>query len=582
MRLRLMSGSAFLVLFVPAFWAMELGVVADPASPVAVGNVVRWYPYVESSDGPVWYRFRVRVPGESQFRMARDFSPNYIWDWIPIQGEGAYEVEVTARLSETGETSTTVHSYNVVSRISGDTPAISRTPNELVHLYSAPPCQTGSRMTVTFTSPTGERRSTAPMDCVASRSMNSYLAGLRPETEYKVQHTIHAPDGSTTLGPELQLTTGALPFNPPPTRPLTGSCNTPGVLLQNRLFDYSIATDMCGNVIWYIAETLQYLTRPLAGGQFLALIENHETDDTGQLMRVIDLAGNTILETNAARINEQLDSLGRSRITSFHHEARRLPNGKFLVLAGNEKILTDIQGEGDVPVIGDMILLLNADLEVEWVWDGFDHLDNSRKAILDEKCIPRQGGCPVMRLATLANDWLHGNSLAVTPDGGILYSARHQDWIIKIDFANGTGSGAVLWRLGKGGDFQILSDDPDPWFSHQHDASIVNGDGVLLFDNGNTRYASNASIHSRGQILTIDESARTARLTFNADLGGYALALGSAQQLPNGNYHFNAGWLPNMLSQALEYDSSGALLSQLEVPTAQYRSFRMIDIYTPE
>ena len=339
---------------------------------------------------------------------------------------------------------------------------------------------------------------------------------------------------------------------------------------------------MCGNVIWYIAETLQYLTRPLAGGQFLALIENHETDDTGQLMRVIDLAGNTILETNAARINEQLDALGRSRITSFHHEARRLPNGKFLVLAGNEKILTDVQGQGDVPVIGDMILLLNADLEVEWVWDGFDHLDNSRKAILDEKCTPRQGGCPVMRLATLANDWLHGNSLAVTPDGGILYSARHQDWIIKIDFANGTGSGAVLWRLGKGGDFQILSDDPDPWFSHQHDASIVNGDGVLLFDNGNTRYASNTSIHSRGQILTIDESTRTARLTFNADLGGYALALGSAQQLPNGNYHFNAGWLPNMLSQALEYDSSGALLSQLEVPTAQYRSFRMIDLYTPE
>ena len=52
----------------------------------------------------------------------------------------------------------------------------------------------------------------------------------------------------------------------------------------------------------------------------------------------------------------------------------------------------------------------------------------------------------------------------MTADGNLLYSARHQDWLIKIDYANGAGSGRVIWRLGKDGDFTMRSDDPSPWF----------------------------------------------------------------------------------------------------------------------
>ena len=55
--------------------------------------------------------------------------------------------------------------------------------------------------------------------------------------------------------------------------------------------------------------------------------------------------------------------------------------------------------------------------------------------------------------------------------------------MIKIDYQNGQGNGAVLWELGKDGDFTclgILS-----WFSHQHDARWLGR--MLLYDNGNTR-----------------------------------------------------------------------------------------------
>lgn len=565
-------------------WTMDVGLTADPPT-TSVGGAVRWYPFVQESDGgEISYRFRVRAPGDSQFRMARDYRAELIWLWTPTQGEGQYEIELSARNRDTGEETTTIYSYDVAPRATGKTPVLTRTENALVALYSAPACEAGSRMRVAFTSSSGEVHSTPSLDCNGSRTMNVYLAGMRASTEYAVRHMIEDGQGAVSYGPELKMTTDALSFTPPlsaPLRPADTSSQF-GVLLQNRLFDYSVATDLDGNVIWYIPENLQYLTRPLPGGYFVALIEDHEAGDSGQLFRVIDLAGQTVLETNARRVNDQLAELGQNRITSFHHEARRLPDGKFLVLAATERFITDVQGPGDVPVIGDMILLLSADLQVEWVWDAFDHLDVSRRAVLNETCVPRQGGCPVMRIASVANDWLHGNSLAVTPDGGILYSARHQDWVIKIDFANGTGSGDVIWRLGKDGDFQVASDDPDPWFSHQHDASAVENGGVLLFDNGNTRYESDSSIHSRGQVFEIDETSRVARLVFNADLGSYSLALGSAQYMAPGRYHFNSGWMPNMISQALEYDESGELVNQLEVQTPQYRSFRMRDLYTPE
>src|SRR5262249_23542339 len=156
------------------------------------------------------------------------------------------------------------------------------------------------------------------------------------------------------------------------------------------------------------------------------------------------------------------------------------PDGRILALAASERILTDVQGPGDVDVLGDTIVVLDANLQLLWAWDTFDHLDTHRVALQGETCVQAANGCDTFYLAPTANDWTHGNSLQLTPDGNILYSSRHQDWVIKIDYRNGEGNGDILWRLGKDGDFQMLSDDPSPWFSHQHDASIGEDGTVLL------------------------------------------------------------------------------------------------------
>jgi arylsulfate sulfotransferase len=292
-------------------------------------------------------------------------------------------------------------------------------------------------------------------------------------------------------------------------------------------------------------------------------------------------------------VNQQLASMGVHPVGGFHHEARKLPNGNYLVLADSERILTDVQGAGPVDVIGDTILVLSPDLQVLWAWDSFDHLDPHRAAVLGETCTYPAGlGCAPFYSAKTANDWLHGNSLQLTPDGNILYSTRHQDWVVKIDYGS-TGSGNILWRLGADGDFRIEYNDPRvgrydpyPWFSHQHDPNFESDNITLtLYDDGNTRIMkSEPSGHSRGQALRIDEKKRVASLILDADLGVYCNAVGSAQLLPNGHYHFDNGFLTlpgsNFAAQSLEVNPEGQTVFGVQVGVLEYRSFRMPDLYT--
>jgi hypothetical protein len=353
-----------------------------------------------------------------------------------------------------------------------------------------------------------------------------------------------------------------------------------GLLLLCALPPYpQIVTDLSGNMVWYLPAAVSFITRPVAGGRFLALFQP-QGDKSTQRFLEFDLMGMIVKDTNAARVNEQLVAMGKNQISSFHHEVRLLPDGKFLVLASQEQILTDVQGDGPVDVLGDMILVLDQDLQVKWAWDAFDWLDTHRMAVLKETCA--LGGCPPLYLAKAANDWTHGNAVSLAPDGSILYSARHQDWLIKINYDNGNGDGSVLWRLGKDGDFYMDSHLAAPWFSHQHDAHFLANDPmhIQLFDNGNTRHVSDATANSRGQVLELDEANFISNLKLNADLGAYSFALGSAQQLQNGGFHFTAGWLPDASSRHIETDSSGSIVRTMNFTENVYRSFRLSDIYS--
>jgi arylsulfate sulfotransferase len=557
------------------------GVALNPSvpAPVPVGTVVTWTATVDGAGSDNWsYRFRSRVVG-SDFHMVRDFSPSASLDWTASDREGLYDIEVTARDNSTGDTFVQSSLYQISPVTTGD-PSISPTSNPLVFLYSTGPCAAGSRMGVQFQSPDGVTQSTNWKTCVPGASMNFYIAGLRTNSQYSVQQVIDTGSQFVT-GPSLTLTSGDAP-NPIGSFQILQAPVAPvldGVLLQSSLSGQFAATDLNGNLLWYYAGNVRWLTRPEPGGHFLTILVDGSTDTTKQILREIDLAGNTTLETNASRINEQLSAMGKNTIIAFSHEAVRMRDRNIMVLANTERILTDVQGPGDVDVVGDMILVLDQNLQVVWAWDAFDHLDPTRQATLGETC--DVSGCSI-HLAPIANDWLHGNALQETAEGNILYSIRHQDWVVKIDYENGNGTGNILWKLGADGDFQIRSTDPNPWFSHQHQSNfLLDGTTMLVYDDGNVRHSQDSSVHSRGQVLQIDEQNRLASLIVNADMGTYSQACGSAQSLANGDYHFGGAFNLDGTSTSIEVNPSGNLVYAVQASGAEYRSFRMKDLYTP-
>jgi hypothetical protein len=215
-------------------------------------------------------------------------------------------------------------------------------------------------------------------------------------------------------------------------------------------------------------------------------------------------------------------------------------------------------------------------------------MDLNRASLTNGKCQegPGRGGCTPIFLAPEANEWLHSNSLNYIPaTGDFLMSMPEQNWVAKIDWKNGKGSGKVLWRLGEGGDFKAISNDPDPWFSFQHDAGFepVGSNLLTVLDDGHERFKKDPKAHNRGQVWKLDEENKTATLMHNADLGVYAVAVGSAQTLKNGNYSFEAGFInpDSIYSRAIETSPEGKVVyaQQLE-GQIEYRSFRVADMYS--
>ena len=587
---------------------MALTISPSTEAPQFVGTPITWTASATGSGaGEVEYQFTDR----SHARLLRGFHQSNRMVWTVSEAEGDYELEVTARNKATQETATANARFHIISNVGGGLPVIRATSHPLVALYSAPACNVGSSMYVTFSAAGGNSSNTNAASCLGSTSMNFYIGGMLPSTTYSMNYVISTPLGdgsySQVSGPVQPFTTGpidpSLPFpnlNRIRTPDFRGSL-TQGVLLLDYLspptgpYYFPTALDSSDRTIWYYpelgvaAQDSTYFIRPIPNSQgHMLLIANDplSTPSSGQILREIDLAGNTVSETYASQISEQLTAQGKVGITGFNHDAIRLPNGHTLVLCSQENFYPPgTQGsQNAVDILGDAIVELDQNWNLVWSWSAYDHLNINRPAVLGETCYG-QPGCPTLVLATTANDWLHANSLNYLPDSGnILLSIRHQDWVIQIDYANGAGSGKVLWKLGVGGDFSIESSDPYPWFSHQHDAQLDTSSGLFwAFDNGNTRVTQAGGVgNSRGYVLQLDETNMAATPVLLADLGVYSIAVGSAQQLDNGNFHFHAGMVPAPSPHAftMEVLPDGSQDSILEEFVQVYRSYRMSSMYS--
>jgi hypothetical protein len=560
---------------------------------VLVGERVTWTATAIDVGATPVYQFSA-APHGGAFNVLRDFSPGNSFAWTPMK-EGRYDIQVTVKDGyQATETTTAVVIDEVVSRLTGAEAVVTPTLNPLVALYSVPP-SSASTVSVQFavagTDPAWRNTDMRPV--TPGASTNFFVAGMLPNTTYQMRHVFSDGTGSA---PAL-FTTGSLPATLSiPAFTVTQPPGPGADLEQDMLFHLRVrgnpgllATDLMGHVTWYYdlsqsGFSLAKAGQSLVPGGTLLLngVDQYTPVPTApNVLREIDLAGNPVRETNVAALNAQLAAMGHEMIHAFHHDIQRLADGTTIALGLTERTI-DINGTS-TNYVGEMVMALDRNFQVTWAWDAFDHLDVNRGPVLGEITQP---GSPEPTAAVPllpAVDWLHVNAVALSPaDGNLILSVRHQDWVVKIDYRHGTGDGHVVWRLGAGGDFTLNSADPNAWFSHQHNAHYVDDNTLILFDNGNTRRATDPNANARGQVWTLDEQTMTATPVLNTDLGGYSFRLGSAQRLSNGNYSFMSGSLgpvPNDIAQSIEVLPDGTPSYVLQFANPEYRSFRLRTLY---
>jgi arylsulfate sulfotransferase len=425
--------------------------------------------------------------------------------------------------------------------------SVTPTAQPLVAQYSITHYQAGFTAWVEFGTDTNYGRQTSVVtDTVGgsgSVQMNILVAGMLPNTAYHMRAHVEW-NGSSWIDEDHIFTTGALPSSPPLPK-ITVSTSTssstqgpnpvsPGVELlslvpnpSNPTAFQAVATDLQGNVIWYCPQSA-IAPKLLPNGHFLFQLGND--------LQEVDLACNVIRDVNIGRVNQSLQAQGYTMppLVLFHHDAIVLPNGHWITIAQIKKDYSNLTSyPGTTTVIGDALVDIDPNGNVGWAWSSFDHLDVNRNLM----------AWP---------DWTHSNAVVYTPDGNLLLSMRHQSWILKIDYRNGSGGGDILWKLGYDGSFNIQSGDPSQWFYGQHYPYIVDVNGSVMtlavYDDGNLRLdstltpcgssATAPACYTRAAIFEVDESTNSATLLWDYLPGYFSVWGGSITTLPNNDVEF--------------------------------------------
>ena len=386
-------------------------------------------------------------------------------------------------------------------------------------------------------------------------AVSIFVAGMKLNTLYHMRAVLKFSDGSEFDDSDHTFQTGDLPVaNLPSISTSTTSGATPqsgvelldlvGGVAQRQI---SVA-DLAGNIIWQYDTGLAQavIANPiklLPNGHFLMNIGLGAPDGVGSILQEIDLAGQVIWKMSFNDLNKALASATCAgcniTIVGTHHDFVALPNGHIVVIAAQNQVETGLVGFPDpVTVTGDVLIDLDENHTPVWAWSSFDHLDLNRHPM----AFP---------------DWTHTNAIVYSPgDKALLISVRHQDWVLKIDYNDGQGTGNIIWKLGYQGDFTLLNGtEPQDWFYAQHDINFVSPTTkdvfqLLLFDNGNQRVLDSsgticgtpttAPCTSRVPILQIDETAKTATIDWVDDLApSFSVFGGSARLLDNGDVEFD-------------------------------------------
>lgn len=488
---------------------------------------------------------------------------------------------------------------------------VTATNNPQVANYAADLPEPG-QVTVEFGDSSSYGFPTSSQACPASAvACNTLVAGMRAATLYHMRCRISFDDGASYIDSDHTFTTGQAPETAK-VQATAGANGTPqpGIEIFDTLRPHqaaqAFATDLSGNVIWTYSDNgpVSDLVQPiklLPNGHFLVQVAYASsipvtpgaTIPQGILdeVREVDLAGNTIRSVTAAQIAMALQQQGyQLQVGSLHHDVLSLPNGHMVLLLSITKSFTGLPGyPGTENVLGDLLVDVDQNFKPDWVWNSFDHLD-------------------VNRHPYLFPDWTHSNALLYSADDhNLLLSIRHQNWIVKIAFDDGAGAGNILWRLGQGGDFQLVGGtDPTDWFYAEHGPNYFSANtsgvfGLGVMDNGDDRLLPDGQVncptdgpadcYSTAEVFQVNESSMKATLLDRYEAPadptkgtgtGYSFFGGNVDTLPNGDMEVNFCAAPggSLVQELAGAYGSQTVVWQAVTPGAnQFRAERLGSLY---
>ena len=370
------------------------------------------------------------------------------------------------------------------------------------------------------------------------------MAGMKGNTLYHMRGVVQFADGTQYMDLDRTFTTQSLLATQ---LPAVTATTTPGMTPQSGVelldvVDGDVAhapvavTDLDGNILWSYnpgsAITQTLLANPiklLPNGNFLINFSGVPVDGTNSVLQEVDLTGKLIWQMTAAELNNALAAATCAgdgcnvTVIGTHHDFVTLPNGHLIVIASTQQVISG------TTVTGDVVIDLDQNHKPVWLWNEFDHLDTNRRPYMYP-------------------DWTHTNAVLYSADdGNLIVSIRHQNWLVKVDYANGLGAGDIIWHLGYQGDFTLVGGtDPTDWFYAQHGPSFTTSNttgqfGLAVFDNGDDRVfppGVSGTTYSTVPIFSIDETAKTATLTFHITAPTYSFFGGNNAVLKNGDVEF--------------------------------------------
>lgn len=549
------------------------------------------------------------VPGSScGQQLAAGSICDVVIDYAPTTASAPAKQTATLNMSFVNVPAGTSQTV-AISGISATLPVgqVTSTDNPQVALYTMTLPFPGS-ITVNFgTSTSYGLKTWTQSTSTAGGTVSIFVAGMLPLTVYHMQAAVEFSNGIKANDIDHTFTTMDVPANMKlnvTTTTTAGMTPQPGLELLNPINGNPngvVVTDLSGNELWTYANpgsaSLNLIdgVKILPDGNFLMTIgANSVVPLNGPLpagtineIREVNLAGDTVRGITIDDLNSKLVNATCAEchvtLATFHHDVEPLPNGHWLVLANTTMALSStssppLTNAPATTVLGDVIVDLDQNLQPVWAWNEFNHLDPNRH--------PMQ-----------FPDWTHTNAIIYSKDdGNILVSIRHQNWVIKVNYADGTGDGSILWRLGQGGDFTLLGGtDPTDWQYAQHDPSFfsTNTTGVFslgLMDNGDDRiFPTGVTCGSAGAppclyttipVWRIDEGAKTATFTFHQILPAnlYSAYGGNTEQLANNDVEYDLC----AIGQVYEVTSEGTpqtVWSMNVAGAALYRAGRIPSLY---